>query len=168
MRKTTLIDVKYSSSDPAQSAKVLESLAGAYLERHLQVRRPSGEFNFFEQQMLQSRKGLEEAEFRLMDFTQDQGVVSAALERDLTLQKLTEADANDRQTRVSIAETAERIRKLSAQLQSLPERTTTVIRNSDNPQLLEKVKSKLLDLELKRTELLTKFEPSYRPRFSGN
>jgi uncharacterized protein involved in exopolysaccharide biosynthesis len=162
VRKTTLIDVKYSSSDPAQSAKVLESLAGAYLERHLQVRRPSGEFNFFEQQMLQSRKGLEEAEFRLMDFTQDQGVVSAALERDLTLQKLTEADANDRQTRVSIAETAERIRKLSAQLQSLPERTTTVIRNSDNPQLLEKMKSKLLDLELKRTELLTKFEPSYR------
>lgn len=162
VRKTTLIEVKYSSSDPAQAAKVLGSLASAYLERHLQLRRPSGELNFFEQQMSLARRGLEEAEFRLMDFTRDQGVVSAALERDLTLQKLNDADANDHQTRVSIAETAERIRTLDAHLRSLPERTTTMIRNYDNPQLLEKMKSKLLELELKRTELLTKFEPSYR------
>src|SRR5205823_2489497 len=31
------------------------------------------------------------------------------------------------------------------------------------PQLLEKMKSRLLELQLKRTELLTKFLPSYRP-----
>jgi uncharacterized protein involved in exopolysaccharide biosynthesis len=40
---------------------------------------------------------------------------------------------------------------------------TTQVRTSDNPQLMERLKSTLLDLELKRTELLTKFEPSYRP-----
>jgi len=28
---------------------------------------------------------------------------------------------------------------------------------------MERMKSKLLELELKRTELLTKFEPTYRP-----
>ncbi len=162
LRKTNLIAVTYSSNDPAQAAQVLHSLASAYLERHLQVRRPSGELNFFEQQMVRSRTGLEEAELRLMDFTRDQDVVSAALERDLTLQKLSDTVANDRQTRVSIAETAERIRTLNAHLRVLPERTTTVIRNSDNPQLLERMKSKLLELGLKRTELLTKFEPSYR------
>jgi uncharacterized protein involved in exopolysaccharide biosynthesis len=39
---------------------------------------------------------------------------------------------------------------------------TTVVRNSDNPQLLEQLKSTLLNLELKKTELLTKYEPSYR------
>jgi uncharacterized protein involved in exopolysaccharide biosynthesis len=39
---------------------------------------------------------------------------------------------------------------------------TTVVRNSDNPLLLEQLKSTLLNLELKRTELLTKYEPTYR------
>jgi uncharacterized protein involved in exopolysaccharide biosynthesis len=39
---------------------------------------------------------------------------------------------------------------------------TTVVRNSDNPQLLQQLKSTLLTLELKRTELLTKYEPTYR------
>ena len=162
MRKTNLIEVAYSSSDPEQAAAVLHFLAAVYLARQQRVHRPSGEFEFFEQQVVQSRRGLLDAEFHLMDFTSDQGVVSAAQERDMELQKLSDAEANNRQTQVAIAETAQRIRGLQAKLQSLPERAITEIRNSDNPQLSEKMKSKLLELQLKRTELLTKFQPSYR------
>jgi len=162
VRKSHLIEVTYSSSDPAQSAAVLDSLARVYLERQQRVRRPSGEVEFFEQQVVQSRRGLLDAEFRLMDFSSDQGVVSASQERDLALQKLSDAEANDRQTQVAIAETRQRIRGLEAKLPSLPERVVTAIRNADNPQLAEKMKSKLLELQLKRTELLTKFQPSYR------
>jgi uncharacterized protein involved in exopolysaccharide biosynthesis len=162
VRKTNLINVTYSSSDPAQAAKLLRCLAAAYLERDLRVRRPSGEFNFFERQMMQSRQGLEAAELRLIEFSRDRGVVSAGLERDMALQKLSDAYANDTQTRVALAETAQRLHTLESKLQALPERTITSIRNSDNPQLLQMMKSRLLDLELKRTELLTKFVPSYR------
>src|SRR2546427_1811435 len=97
-----------------------------------------------------------------MDFSNNEGVVSAALERDIALQKLNEADATARQARIAIAETVQRIRMLELDLHSVPERTTTVMRNADNPQLLEKMKSKLLELELKRTALLTKYEPTYR------
>jgi succinoglycan biosynthesis transport protein ExoP len=162
MRKTNLIEVAYSSSDPEQAAAVLHSLARVYLARQQRVHRPTGEFEFFEQQVVQSRRGLLDAEFHLMDFTSDQGVVSAAQERDMELQKLSDAEANNRQTQVAIAETAQRIRGLQAKLQSLPERMITEVRSSDNPQLSEKMKSKLLELQLKRTELLTKFQPSYR------
>jgi succinoglycan biosynthesis transport protein ExoP len=163
VRKATLITVKYKSSDPAQAAKVLHSLAGAYLERHEQLHRPSGEFKFFDEQVFRSRLSLEEAELQLMEFGRDQGVTSAALERDMTLQKLSEADAEARQTQVSIAATTERVRALEKRLVSLPERITTQVRDSDNPQLLEKMKARLLELQLSRTELLAKYEPSYRP-----
>ncbi len=44
----------------------------------------------------------------------------------------------------------------------LPERTTTQVRIADNPELLKALKASLLDLQLKRTQLLTKFEPSHR------
>jgi uncharacterized protein involved in exopolysaccharide biosynthesis len=37
-----------------------------------------------------------------------------------------------------------------------------VVRTADNSQLLEQLKGTLLNLQLKRTELLTKFDPSYR------
>jgi uncharacterized protein involved in exopolysaccharide biosynthesis len=163
IRKSNLIRVTYSSSDPAHSAAVLHALARAYLERQQRVRRPSGEYAFFEEQVTQSRRGLLDAQFRLMDFSRDQGVVSAAQERDMALQKLSDAEANERQSQVAMAETRRRIQDLQSKLKTLPERTLTVIRNFDNPQLAEKMKSKLLELQLKRTELLTKFQPSYRP-----
>ena len=161
-KKTTLITVTYDSSNPAQAANVLKCLAGAYLERHSRLHRPVGESNFFEQQIVESRRNLQAAELQLMDFTRDEGVVSAAQQRDIALQRLGEAESTDRANQVEIAATGQRIRTLQSKLQSLPERATTVIRNADNPQLLGKIKAKLLELQLKRTELLTKYEPSYR------
>jgi uncharacterized protein involved in exopolysaccharide biosynthesis len=162
VKKATLITVRYKCSDPAQAASVLHFLATAYLERHEQVHRPSGEFRFFDQQVIQSRNGLEEAELQLMKFGADQGVTSAALERDMALQKLSEADADVRQSQVAIAAASERARVLEKRLISLPERITTQIRNSDNPQLMQQMKARLLELQLNRTQLLTKYEPSYR------
>jgi uncharacterized protein involved in exopolysaccharide biosynthesis len=161
-RKAALITVTYGSSDAERGQKVLRALQNAYLERHHHLQRPSGEFNFFDQQVTKSRHALEGAEFQLMAFSRDEGIVAAAQERDMALQRLNEADADNRQTEVAVVENAERIRALQEKLNSLPERTLTQIRNSDNPQLLEKMKSRLLELELKRTELLTQFEPSYR------
>jgi uncharacterized protein involved in exopolysaccharide biosynthesis len=161
-KKTTMITVSYRSSKPALSRQVLTELAGAYLQRHEQVHRPSGEFAFFDQQVTLARKKLEETEHDLMQFTSDEGVVSAALERDQTIQKLGEAEASELQTQVQISETAQRIRSLEQSMRALPVRTTTQIRNADNPELLQKLKSRLLELELQRTALLTKFEPTYR------
>ena len=162
VHKTALINVSYESSDAEQGASVLRCLANAYLERHHRVHRSAGQFDFFNQQVVLARGNLEGTELQLLEFTRDQGVVSAAQERDIALQKLSEADSDDRQTRVAMAEDSQRILALQSKLGSLPERTMTQIRSSDNPQLLEKMKARLLDLELKRTELLTQYEPTYR------
>jgi uncharacterized protein involved in exopolysaccharide biosynthesis len=161
-RKASLITATYDSSDPGQAAKVLRGLAAAYIERHHQVHRPSGAFDFFDQQLGQSRNSLEAAELELAEFNRDQGVIAAAQERDFALQRLSEAQADLGQTEVAVAQNTERIRALQSKLNLLPERTLTQIRNLDNPQLLEKLKSRLLELELQRTALLTQYEPSYR------
>lgn len=160
--KASLIDVSYKASDPQRGFTVLQALAAAYLERHSQVHRPSGQFDFFDEQAQQSRRALEDSESQLASFSQEEGVVSASLERDSALQRLSEVEADARQTEVSRATTSERIHELQAKLNSLPPRTITQVRSSDNPELMEKMKARLLELELKRTELLTKFEPSYR------
>jgi len=132
------------------------------LEKHMEVHRPTGEFRFFEQQRGESRLQLEEAKGKLLEFSARHGVVAAAQERDLALQKLSEVDASDRQTRIELAEMQQRVWELNDQLAKLPERTTTQVRISDNPELLKALKSSLLELQLKRTQLLTKFESSHR------
>lgn len=162
MKKTNLIGISYSSGDPRRAAKVLQSVANAYLEKHTVVHRPSGEVRFFEQQTDDSRRQLEEAKTRLLQFTAGHKVVEAAQERDLVLNKLSDLDASYRQTRIDLTEIEQRVRELEEQLKNLPERTTTQMRTADNPELLRALKSSLLELQLKRTQLLTKFEPSHR------
>jgi uncharacterized protein involved in exopolysaccharide biosynthesis len=161
VKKTNLINVSYGSSDPSRAAKVLQTLANVYREKHTEVYRPSGEFHFFEQQSGESRRQLEEAQQKLRQFTLSRGVVAAAQQRDLALQRLSDVDASYRQTQIALAETRSRVEELRAQLRTLPERATTQVRTADNPELLRALKSSLLDLELKRTDLLTKFEPSH-------
>jgi uncharacterized protein involved in exopolysaccharide biosynthesis len=59
LRKSRLITVTYSSSEPRLSAAVLRSLAAAFLEKQTEIRRPSGQQVFFELQMNESRQALE-------------------------------------------------------------------------------------------------------------
>jgi len=162
VKKTNLIAITYAADDPQLAARVLQSVANAYLEKHMEVHRPAGKSGFFDRQKSESRIQLEEAKARLLQFSAGHGVVAAAQQRDLALQKLSEVDATYRQTRIEIAETQQRVWELQDQLAHLPERTTTQVRTADNPELQKALKASLLELQLKRTQLLTKFEPNHR------
>jgi uncharacterized protein involved in exopolysaccharide biosynthesis len=162
IKKTNLIAVTYDTSDPRLAAQVLQSLSSAYLEKHKQVHRPAGELQFFDQQTEQSRQQLEQAKRKLLDFSNTHGVVEAAKQRDLLLQRLDAFETSYGQSRVEMLEAEHRVRELEAEMAELPQRTTTQIRTADNPELLRALKASLLDLELKKTQLLTKFEPSHR------
>jgi uncharacterized protein involved in exopolysaccharide biosynthesis len=162
IKKTNLIAVSYDSADPRLAAQVLRSVASVYLEKHMEVHRPAGQLHFFDQQTGESRQQLEDAKRKLVAFTDDHGVVMAARQRDLVLQRLDAVEASYRQTRVQMSETANRIQELDFQLAKLPQRTITQVRTADNPELLRALKASLLDLELKKTQLLTKFEFSHR------
>ena len=160
--KTSLIALSYESTSPEQAYRVLTTVVSLYLDKHLAVRRSPGAFEFFQQQTKQYQQALADAEARLMGFSRQEGGISPQQEKEITLQKVMEFDAILKQTRAAKAETEQRVRTLEAQATSLPSRMVTQVRTSDNPQLLQNLKSTLLSLELKRTELLTKFEPGYR------
>jgi uncharacterized protein involved in exopolysaccharide biosynthesis len=161
VKKTDLISVGYSSGNPRLAARVLQSLANAYVQKHAVVHRPNGEVLFFEAQTEESLQQLEKAQRDLAGFAAGRGIIQAGLERDLALQKLSDFDSSYRRTRIDMAEIEQRILELEKRLTVLPERTTTQVRTADNPELLRALKSSLLDLELKRTELLTKFESNH-------
>jgi uncharacterized protein involved in exopolysaccharide biosynthesis len=162
LRKSNVISVRYEARDPKIADKVLHALASAYMEKHLEVHRSSGEFKFFDQQTDQYKQGLTQAQEKLTDFTKGTGVVSAELERDAALHQADGFDSAARQAQTAVLETEQRINALQDEIQSIKPRMTTVVRNSDNPQLMEQLKSTLLNLEIKRTELLTTYEPTYR------
>jgi len=163
IKKTNLISATYRSSDPVLAARVLNTMARLYLEKHLEVHRLPGAFDFFQKQTERYRDELATSKEHLVGYDRDSGVVSPELEKDITLRKQSEFEAALRETRTDIAETAERIHSLEAQMSATSPRMITLERTSDNPMLFQQLKSTLLTLELKRTELLTKFAPDYLP-----
>jgi uncharacterized protein involved in exopolysaccharide biosynthesis len=100
-------------------------------------------------------------EGQLKQFATEQGGVAPAVLRDMTLQKLADFNSQMETTNASISETEMRIGDLEKQLGSTPSRITTSVKKGDNAQVLENLKATLLTLENKRTELLTKYQPTY-------
>jgi len=88
--------------------------------------------------------------------------VAGEMEKDIVVHKLGDLKLTQQQTDTSVRETQKRIATLEKQLSSTPSRMETAVRTSDNGQLMMQLKSTLLTLELKRTDLLQKFAPSYR------
>jgi uncharacterized protein involved in exopolysaccharide biosynthesis len=162
LKKSNLIQVSYKDTSAERAARILSALSTLYVQRHTNLQRPPGEILFFDQQTAAYEKKLHQSEAELVNFTRARGVVSAALERDIALQKLGEADAGYRQIDQDRAETERRIASLSEQLKSFPSRSVTLKHWADNPEVLEKMKTHLLELQLKHTELLSRYEPSYR------
>jgi uncharacterized protein involved in exopolysaccharide biosynthesis len=161
IRKTNLISATYRSNDPVVAARVLNELATLFLEKHLAVHRLPGAFDFFQKQTERYRDDLEKDEATLVAFGRETGLVSPELEKDITLHKLSDFEVAYRETQTNIAETSDRIRSLESQMSSTHSRITTQERTSENPMLFQQLKSTLLNLQLKHTELTTKYAPDY-------
>jgi uncharacterized protein involved in exopolysaccharide biosynthesis len=163
IKKTNLIMATYRSHDPVLAAQVLNTLAALYLEKHVAVHRLPGAFDFFQKQTERYRDDLAETEAQLTHFDQEAGMVSPELEKEIALRKMSDFDAALQQTQADIAETTERVRALEAQITATSPRITTEERTSENPALLAQLKSTLLSLEVKHTDLLGKFAADYPP-----
>jgi uncharacterized protein involved in exopolysaccharide biosynthesis len=163
MKKTDLIRVTYASHDPAQAAHVLQTLATMYQEKHAAVHRPEGAFRFFDQETARYRDELANAETKLTDFNSREGIVEAATQKQLVLQQLSQFEAQWQQAQANSHQAKARAEGLRNQARSMPARQTTQVIKTGNAQLLATLESTLLSLELKRSELLTKYAPGYTP-----
>ena len=163
VKGSNVILVEYKNHDPVVAKRVLDKLVGLYLQRHLAVHRPVGQYQFFQQQADQYQQNLNKAEAALSSFATTYGTVNPAADRDIVLQKMNDFQSALHSNDVAITDGENRVRSLEEQLTTTPARVTTELKRSDNPQLLQQLKSTLLDLQLKRDDLLTKFKPDYRP-----
>jgi uncharacterized protein involved in exopolysaccharide biosynthesis len=163
LKKTDLIQVTYDSPDPELAARVLRTLSNLYLEKTVAVHRPPGAFEFFQTESQHYDQELQTAESQLSKFDREKGVTDPQLEKQMALQKLSEFEATLNSTQVAIKEVEKRARAVEDQLASTPQQTVSQVRSSENQYLMQQLKTTLLDLELKRTALLEKFKPDYRP-----
>ena len=162
IRKTWMIDVTYANSDPQFAKQLLDTLSRLYLEKHLALRRPPGAHQFYSDQLERTAAELRAAQAQLQAFGERRRVVSAATQREAVLQKLAEFEALQHQARAELAETSRRVTALGLERARTPARRASQQRTTDSAGIIQDIQTRILNLELKRSELLQKFTPQYR------
>ena len=160
---SNIIEVSYTSRNPEQAAQVLRNLDKLYIAKHVAVNRPPGVTDFFQTQTEQFQNQLSTAESSLASFDLQKNAASPELEKEILLRKASEFDGELQEAHADIAQTQRRIQALEGELASTPDRLSTQQTILDNAQLMANLKSSLQDLETKRTDLLEKYQPGYRP-----
>jgi uncharacterized protein involved in exopolysaccharide biosynthesis len=159
--KANMIDVSYSSSDPNLSYSVLNSLAGFYLEKHAEVHRPQGSYEFFSAATDRYKKALDETEARMRSFAQTSGGAAPDILRTDLDAQLANSIGQMHNTQQAIAADEMRINDDQQQLKSTPSRSTTQMASAPPDMLLQNLGSALLAAQTKKTQLLLKYDPSY-------
>jgi uncharacterized protein involved in exopolysaccharide biosynthesis len=157
-----VIDVKYGAiGEPGTPACVLNNLSKLYLEKHLHLRRPTGSTEFFAEQTEKYKDALANDEARLTSFSREVGVAAPDVLRTNMAQEVATAVSNLHQAHQAISADQQRIRDLTAQLGKTPSRSLTERATNSANVLMDNLRATLLAAQLKRTELLLKYDPSY-------
>jgi uncharacterized protein involved in exopolysaccharide biosynthesis len=159
--KTNLIDVRYKSSDPRTAYGVLKSLGTLYVEKHVAVHRPTGSYEFFAKEADKYHRALAESEARLANFGSEEGVVAPDVERTNMALVVANSIGSLHQVEQIIAADQERIRNDRDEMAKTPQRSLTLQTSNAQDRLLQDLRDALLAAQVKRTQLLSKYEPSY-------
>ena len=157
-----VIEVRYGVvGDPRTPACVLQNLGKLYLQKRLQLQRPPGASKFFAEQTEKYGKELSDVENQLAQFSQKQGVAAPDVLKTDLAQQLSVAIASLNTTQQAIAADENRLADIGRQLANTPDRITTQQISNSAMTLLQQLEASLLAAQVKRRELLTKFEPTY-------
>jgi uncharacterized protein involved in exopolysaccharide biosynthesis len=161
-KNADVINVSYGRKGaPETPACVLENLSKLYLEKHLLLRRPNGTSEFFAQETDKYQQALRKAETELANFGREEGVVAPDVERTDMAQQVVYSVAALHQAQQAIAADQQRIADDERQMEKTPARSSTQEISNSADVLLQQLQSNLLAAQLKRTQLLLKYEPSY-------
>ena len=162
VRKANVITISYASDSPQLSAAVLKKLGDLYLEKHLKLNHPVGATDFFKEKADEYETQLKESEQKLTDFQQSNNLVVLSQQKELTLQKTAEAKAKMMDADAALNEATNRIARVEQQLGAIPKRIVTQSKQLPNQYSAERLNTMMVELQNRRTQLLTKFRPDDR------
>jgi len=161
-KQADVIDVSYGNvGAPETPACVLDSLSKLYLQKHLQTHRPTGSSDVFTTEAEKYRQSLLDVEAKLVNFGPSEGVVAPDVQRTLVATKLVDLEGLWNQAKAAVAADQQRIANVEQQLKITAPRILTQEMDQDAGMLLQQLHTQLLTAELKRTQLLMKYDASY-------
>jgi len=162
VKKSNVIDIKLRHKDPQIASMVLDKLIALYLDHHLSVYKSPNSYKFFEEQSQNLLGRLKDAENRLEAVKKENDVSSFDEEKTLLLSQEGTLRVELDRTLSQIAETENRIVQIQRQLSGTHRTIPQAEEIEHNRYPGDALQAKLVELELKEKELMTKYSDESR------
>ena len=156
---SNVLQITYEHEDPVRAARVANAMATTFLEYYSKIYMPNNAEKFFSDQTQDLREKLTAAEAAAVAFHQKHNVFDSSTQRNGILVKLADFEAQLKTVRAEISAEKEKSLALKAESDVHPQQIPSSASEEPDP-VITQIKTNLLNLEVKRDELLTRYTPT--------
>ena len=161
-RKSNVITVSLIASSPAAATTTLERFSTAYLAHRKLLSRPSGTSSFFADEAHRYQDAWEQANHQLVEFQQMNHLVSVPQTEETLSKAISSYEDDQRSNDASLSELDGRLSASGHAAGTVPERQKTQQHVNFSQGSADQMRTLLLQLENRRTELLTRYTEKER------
>jgi uncharacterized protein involved in exopolysaccharide biosynthesis len=161
--KTNVIVVSFEAEDPSYAAAAANAVVDAYVAYRARLYDQSAAYKFFQEQLQLADAKLRELQQKQANYKQSAAMISPEAQRTILLNRLSDYESRLTEVRTSRIGKEARLEVLKQELAQgrvgIPS-----IESSDSPSRekhIAKLRGELLDLQMRREQLLTRFTPQY-------
>jgi uncharacterized protein involved in exopolysaccharide biosynthesis len=158
VKQSNLIEVAYVSRDPQRASTFINELIQLYITRHAAFSEAGAGQDFFRNQRELLGERLDKAQAKLRDFREAAGAEAVSDNVEALREQMAGFEVTRAADQAKLAELEARERVLMTTVLNNPAAAANEPRIAENTAILF-LKSRLLELELKRSELLARYAP---------
>jgi uncharacterized protein involved in exopolysaccharide biosynthesis len=159
-KKSNVIDVSYTAPSTQEATETLERFSSAYLDHRKLLSRPHGTSDFFADEAHRYKEAWQQANRELVAFQQQNRLISVQDTEQVLSKEIDSAEDDLRSNQASLAELNQRLAAGSKAVKKLPERQHT--QQHTLLSSVEQMRTLLVQLQNRKTELLTRYTPTDR------
>jgi succinoglycan biosynthesis transport protein ExoP len=161
VKKSDVIQISFSDSNPRKAMKVVEAAADAYIGYRTTIYRTSGAVDFFDEQIEVARENLDQLETALKDYREQEALLSYDEQQLILLKKLNEFETSLTAVRKDIISTESKLAKVRQYWSSPLQPLVPSMEIREEP-VIKEMHDRLISLRLNLNELLTKYTENHR------
>ncbi len=156
---TNVIEIAHEGTDPEWTARFVNDLLDQHIKRIAKFNEEARASNFYLEQRNLLYVRWKEAQDTLTEFRKKYGAYLLAGDEDHLRRVLSALETNKVETGTQVLEHQAKVDYLNQQLEALPEQIAAEQRFTED-EGVKFLKSHILDLEMKRSELLSRYTPT--------
>jgi len=164
-KSSTILVIRYENKDPVLASDIVNYFVDTYINFRSEISAESDNYKFLEEQMNladQKLRGLEQSQ---ADFKEQKDVGTPETQRNVLMNRMTEYEKSLTDVQTKRIGKEAKLEVFKSRLESGSMASIPSTESSDSPSRVDyiaKLRGQLLDMEIRREQLLQKFTPQYK------